>query len=313
MITVRCSFREFKLVPTEECVAIFRYQLAIVAKRYGMLIHEFVVMSNHFHIVLTDPGGAMPDFTRDLNSGVARALNALARDRENVFSTERPNFVRCVGDEAEIGESIADRCVYTLVNPVAAGLVRRAKEWPGATSWAMEYGRPVSVKRPAIKFFGKKRPKEVELVLTRPSGFDESMSDAEVRAEIRARVREKEVEVLEEHRKKGQPFVGVAAVRAQSRLQRPATPHGKDIDDVTLTIVARNKWAAIAAKQQVKEFTNRYREALKRWKAGEHDVVFPYGTWRMARYFGVQVEDAWGSGIPRPPTPPPSGGTAAAA
>jgi len=307
MVTVRCSFRECKLLPDALCIAIFLYHLAEVAKRYQIEIHDFVVMGNHYHIVLTDPRGALPDFTRDLNSAVARALNYAHKARENVFSTERPCFVRSVGDPEEIFSSIADRCVYTLVNPVAAGLVRRAKNWPGATSWAMEYGRPIVVKRPDLKFYGKKREVELELVLTRPSGFDASMSDAEVRAEIRARVRAEELRILEEHRKEGRGFVGEAAVRAQSRLHRPSTPHGKRVKAVKPTVSARSKWAAIAAKQQVRAFRKRYREALRRWNAGERDVVFPFGTWRMARYFGVLVEDAWGSGVPRPPSTPPPG------
>ena len=192
--------------------------------------------------------------------------------------------------------------------------MRRAKEWPGATSWSLEYGRPLTVTRPDLKFYGKKRAKQATLVLTRPPGFDESMSDVEVREDIRAKAREKEAEVLERHQKQGKPFVGAAAVRAQSRLQKPSTPHGKGIKDVKPTVATRSKWHAIAAKQQVKEFRIRYREALKRWKSGDRTVVFPYGTWRMARYFGVLVEDAWNSGIPRPPdSPPPTSGIAAAA
>jgi hypothetical protein len=149
-------------------------------------------------------------------------------------------------------------------------------------------------------------------VLTRPPGFHESMSDAEVREVIRSRVREKEAEVLERHRREGKGFVGAAAVRAQSRLAKPATPHGKGVKDVKPTVSARSKWHAIAAKQQVSEFTIRYRKALKAWKAGDRTVVFPYGTWRMARYFDVLVEDAWGSGIPRPPTDWRTTATAAA-
>jgi putative transposase len=312
MVTVRCPFQEFKLVPTETTTTALFFHLAECAIRYGIQIHDFCFMSNHYHLVLTDPQGRLPDFMRDFNSAVARVLNYVAGARENVFSTERPCFVRSVGDEEEIAQSLTDRCVYTLVNPVEAGLVRRAKEWPGATSWAMEYGRPITVKRPDLKFYGKKRPKELQLVLTRPPGFDESMSDAEVREVIRSRVREKEAEILERHRKEGKGFVGAAAIRAQSRLAKPATPHGKGVKDVKPTVSARSKWHAIAAKQQVTEFTIRYRKALKAWKAGDRTVVFPYGTWRMARYFDVLVEDAWGSGVPRPPIDWRTNATAAA-
>ena len=61
--------------------------------------------------------------------------------------------------------------------------------------------------RPDLKFHGKNRVKQFRLVLTRQPGFDESVSDAEVREVIRAKVREKEAEVLERHHREGKPFV----------------------------------------------------------------------------------------------------------
>lgn len=32
-----------------------------------------------------------------------------------------------------------------------------------------------------------------------------------------------------------------------------------------------------------------YREALERWQQGEHEVVFPYGTWWMVNVHGACV------------------------
>jgi REP element-mobilizing transposase RayT len=155
MVTVRCPFQEFKLVPTETTTMAVFFHLAECAIRYGIQVHDFVFMSNHYHLVLTDPQGRLPDFMRDFNSAVARVLNYVAGARENVFSTERPCFVRSVGEEEAIAQSLTDRCVYTLVNPVEAAysgasghLVRRI--WApgpvhlGSGSGATMFGAVVS-------------------------------------------------------------------------------------------------------------------------------------------------------------------------
>jgi REP element-mobilizing transposase RayT len=88
MVTVRCPFQEFKLVPIETTTMALLFHLAECAIRYGIQVHDFCFMSNHYHLVLTDPQGRLPDFMRDFNSAVARVLNYVAGARENVFSTE---------------------------------------------------------------------------------------------------------------------------------------------------------------------------------------------------------------------------------
>jgi REP element-mobilizing transposase RayT len=39
-----------------------------------MLIHEYKVMSNHYHLVLTDVRGQLPEFMGWLNKYVAKAI-----------------------------------------------------------------------------------------------------------------------------------------------------------------------------------------------------------------------------------------------
>ncbi len=61
--------------PSKATTAIFSYVLAVAAERYGILIHAFCVLSNHFHVVLTDVHARLPEFHRDLDALVARAVN----------------------------------------------------------------------------------------------------------------------------------------------------------------------------------------------------------------------------------------------
>ena len=76
LVTRRCSQRQFLLKPSEITNAIFKYVLAVAARRYHIQVHAYCVLSNHFHLVVTDPGARLPAFAQMLASLVARAMNA---------------------------------------------------------------------------------------------------------------------------------------------------------------------------------------------------------------------------------------------
>jgi hypothetical protein len=56
-------------------------------------------------------------------------------------------------------------------------------------------------------------------------------------------------------------------------------------------VASRNKWARLEALQRCKQFATDYREAWRRWCAGVRDIVFPAGTYLMARRFDVAVAE----------------------
>lgn len=56
-------------------------------------------------------------------------------------------------------------------------------------------------------------------------------------------------------------------------------------------VACRNKWACIEALQRCKQFVEDYRDTWCRWCAGARDVLFPAGTYLMARRFDVAVAE----------------------
>ncbi len=48
-------------------------------------------------------------------------------------------------------------------------------------------------------------------------------------------------------------------------------------------VAGRNKWKRIEALERLREFLTAYREAWRRLRDGVRDVVFPAGTWLLAR------------------------------
>lgn len=283
LVTRRCSERRFFLRPCEVTNAIFLYLLAVAARRYGILVHAWCVLSNHYHLVVTDPGARLPDFHRYLDGLVARAVNCSLGRWESFWDPDSYSAVRL-----ETPEAILEKIVYTLANPVAAGLVAHGKEWPGLWSDPALTGTVIEVKRPEI-FFRKKgsMPASATLKLTPPPAF---ARDAGYVERVRARLGEAEATAAAELRKARRFFLGAKAVLKQKPFSRPAP--GEPRRELNPRVACPAKWKRIEALQRLTEFGRAYRDALAAWRAGARDVVFPAGTWLMRVLHGVPCATA---------------------
>lgn len=307
-VTVRAISRTFRFVPDIRTLETLERAFFSIAQDYedSIEIHEFLFMSNHFHMMLTDVHGLLPDFMRDLNSYLARALNADRGTRGSNIEKGH-NVVRIEDDDA--GVSLA---VYTLANPPAADLVERAEDWRGLSSLDMEYGDVRVSHRPDHGLW-RARPKEragkaagesgrahymgrskygetVRLRLVRPPIHPE-LSDRELRALIRKRL-EAKVEMLRRERG-NRSVLGWDRVIKQSFMATPET--SEELFGKAPVVAARSQWAKREAEQCNRQFVAEYEEARDRHCAGDHEAEFPYGTWLMRRrYTKVRCR-------PRPP------------
>jgi REP element-mobilizing transposase RayT len=277
MVQRRVVHRLFYLKPTKSMFAIFAYCLAYAAQKVGVLIHEFIVMSNHYHIVLSDPNGQLPKFQQILNSFVARATNASHR-RVGTF-WENESFT---APELPEDADVVDKCVYVLANPCTADLVERAREWPGLSSWKLDYGNSIVTTRPS--FFGEDMPATLELEIVRPPVMPE-LSDQQLRAEIRRRTIEREQKLMVERKAAGRTVMGVEAVLRQSIDDRPRTRDERF--GTRPTVSTRSVWAREACLQRNADWLCRYRDALTRYVQGIRDALFPFGTYLMKVRFSV--------------------------
>jgi putative transposase len=230
MVTRRCSERRFFLLPELFVTQTFEYLLGHFSQKYGIAIHAFVAMSNHYHLVVTDVEGRLPDFERDFNSMLARALNWHWKRWEAFWDRESYSGVKLLEDQ-----DVISKIGYVLANPVKARLVGRAREWEGATSAGMAFGHRRRIQRPD-RFFREEStmPEEVDLVLTRPAGF-EGLNDREVLELVRAEVGRREAL----HREKGMARK-MREVFEQEWWECPASfdPRRK----LRPTVAGKNKW-----------------------------------------------------------------------
>jgi putative transposase len=275
LVTRRCSERRFFLRPDPVVVQIFEYLLGLLATQYGIRIHAYVMMSNHYHLVVTDTDGRLPDFQRDFNSLLARSVNAFRGRWESFWDRRSYSGVKLLN-----GEDVIDSMAYTLANPVKARLVNRARQWLGATSAGMVFGRARQITRPK-KFFSEDMPTVVELEIVRPGCFA-GLSDAEVLAWLEGDVSRREAEHAKLGKAMGMTRVLQQDWRASSEsfeLRRQLQP----------TIKGRDKWARIEALQRSKAWLRSYKDALARFVAGERDVGWPAGTWWMCARLGCRL------------------------
>jgi hypothetical protein len=240
-------------------------------------------MSNHIHIVLTDPEARLPEFMRNLNSLVARAVNAsLGRSETFWDSTKSYSAVEPIAPE-----DLVDKAAYVVGNPVQAGLVRRAREWPGVWSDPDEIGAPATeVRRPDV-FFSDcgPMPEKAMLQLTPPPGYP-----SDFRADVVRRLAEREREASAKMAAEGRSFLGAQRVRAQRTTDRPKSR--EDIGGLNPRVAARDKWKRIEALVKLVEFRAAYREARAKLQRGVRDVIFPAGTYWLRVAHGVRCAPA---------------------
>jgi putative transposase len=278
LVTRRCAGRQYFLKPSKVAKEVFLYVLALAAHRYGIELHAYCVLSNHYHLVVTDPLAQLPAFEQYLDSLVGRALNALLDRDEDFWGPRSFSAVTLVAPR-----DIVDKAAYTLANPVAAGLVRSAHRWPGLWSAPETVGAgEVRVRRPR-HFFDPAGglPDSVALRLTTPPGFPTAEA---FRGQLATALAEREAKAVQTVTR----FLGVARVLAQRTTDRATSREPRW--GLNPRVAARDKWKRIEALGRLVDFLTSYRNALRAWREGRDDAIFPAGTYLMRVMHGAVCE-----------------------
>jgi REP element-mobilizing transposase RayT len=279
LITRRCFQRQL-LLRASGASEIFLYVLSVAARRFGMRVHAFCVLSNHFHLVVTDPGARLPAFEQYLGSLVARAVNASLGRWESFWAPGSYSAV-ALGTPCDI----LDKAAYALANPVAAGLVRRAREWPGLWSDPALIGRKAIIAERPKAFFRADglMPARTELLLQAPPGF---ASPEDFAGQLVTALNELEAR----HAPEGRSFLGPAWVNTQSPWAKPAAREPRR--QMNPRVGARDRWKRVETLMRLATFLAQYRQACRAWTSGVRDVLFPAGTYALRVVHGVLCEAA---------------------
>ena len=282
MLSRRVRGRVFLLRPCRQTNRIVGYVVAVMEKRWSIQVHALTVMSNHWHVCLTDPGGHIVEFQRDCHQFIARALNACHGEFESVWASSEPTS-RVEGEEPD---DLVGRIAYTMANPVEAGLVRYGKSWPGLRrAWP---SKPLVFRKPSKFFRGQEQggrwPAQAVLELHRPPGYEE-LADDELAGLIEGIIEAREETFRRQYDADGRSFMGRRRVLEQSRYDRPRTREPRF--GISPRVACRNKWLRIERLRANKRWSGEYLAALTHWCDGARDVTFPAGTYQMRVVHGV--------------------------
>jgi len=131
--------------------------LAVAMPRYGVQVHAYCLLGNHFHLLLFSESGRLSDAMRFLGGRFTQRINY--RD-----SRDGPVFRGRFASVAVTSDAhLARASRYIHRNPVEAGLVAHPWEWPWSSARAyLGLARPPTWLRtdPILEMFGPNEPRQ---------------------------------------------------------------------------------------------------------------------------------------------------------
>ncbi|MGK3984853.1 transposase [Sorangium sp. So ce136] len=288
LITRRVLRRHFLFRPDGAINQFLVYALAVSARRYGVEVHALCAMSTHLHLVVTDVQGVLPRFLQFFHRIVALGTKVLRKWEGPVWDHEATSVVRLLTRAA-----VVEKIAYVLANPVAAGLVPYAREWPGVKVDVGEIGRGMlHASRPSAYLDPENPqwPEEVVLPLALPPTVEQHTAE-EFRCEVAAELERQEAEAHAEVTRQGRHFVGAERAGEVSPYERVTSFEAVRGRNPTFAVGREQGGAWKTAAGAVRAFRAAYRAALESWRAGIRNAVFPAGTWWMRMFHGVNVSD----------------------
>ena len=116
----------------------FTSVLGNVCKSYNWVCHAYCLMSNHYHLLIETPDANLSRGMRQLNGVYTQAFNRAHGQAGHVFQGRYKAIL------VEKDSYLLELSRYIVLNPVRAGMVASAKDWP----WSSYRATVGEVKRP---------------------------------------------------------------------------------------------------------------------------------------------------------------------
>lgn len=293
LVTLRAQDGVFHARPSPAVNRIMAFCLAHAAQQFNIRVHAFVFMSNHFHLVVTDMEEQLGDFMHWLDLFTAKCLNVVNGRRGKVWDIDGYNDVKlCDAD------SVLEKILYVMANPVAAALVRKPSQWPGFISLPRHYeGTVFDIERPRVFFRqeGKSQkasvvPPRAKLELTVPPQF-EKMSGAEFRKLLSEKLKGEVENLHESHHLNGKKFLGKEGVVAMPADHRPPSEKATLEREIIPHFACSDKEFRKKYTEQFKAFWRDHREAYRSFRKGDRTVEFPAGSYWWPRHAAARRKE----------------------
>ena len=102
----------------------FLSYLESAVDRYGVVIHAYCLMDNHYHALIETPKGNLSQIMRHINGAYTTYFNTKRRRAGHLF---QGRFKAILVDRDEYATTLSR---YIHLNPVRAGMVALPEEYP---------------------------------------------------------------------------------------------------------------------------------------------------------------------------------------
>ena len=283
LLTNRTEQAELLMIPTPEAVDIIGGVIGRYQKLHRVEIYELKILSNHYHMLASQPDGEIWKFMTDVNREIAKRINKL-NNREGRFWGGRYK------DQVVLEESDQLKAyAYIKTNATHHSLVEKPEDWPGLSSYNCQ-GKGFPFLNNSAYFFAKLRDKNT-LKEDFTSYYNIEISELPCLKKFSAnecktlkstQVRERLEEIYEKNQK---GFLGVERLLSQAFGAKP-----KNVKKSSKGAFYSGSALAIrAARELYKELCSAYKEASERFRLGELEVEFPDFTFKPPLHYYPKV------------------------
>jgi len=280
-VTNRTIQGRFLLRPSSELNKLIVGVLGRAQRLYGVEIHACVVLSNHYHLLVTvESAYQLARFMAYFQGNLAKEAGRLHQWR-GPFWHRRYQHVLVSNEEA----AQVNRLRYILGNGCKEKLVASPLEWPGVSSvQALLFGselRGVWIDRtrkhrasvgaglePRSEFH------ESEIVILTPLPCWRDLAPSLLRKRVHELVAEIETVTDAHHRAEGTQPLGARLAQLQDPHERPVESKRSPAP----MFHCASKEARNLLREAYASFCVTYRMAARRWQKGKPDTGFPDGA-----------------------------------
>ena len=126
-ITARCINREWFNLPMEAVWEIFCSEICKAIKEKNLVVHSFVLMSNHFHLIASTP---LANISECMHQIMTNSSRRLTRHGNRINETFAGRHHKCVLDSYYY---YLNAYKYNYRNPVEAGLTGSVEDYKFTT------------------------------------------------------------------------------------------------------------------------------------------------------------------------------------
>ncbi|MCG9968460.1 transposase [Pelotomaculum terephthalicicum JT] len=101
----------------------FKDYLKAAKQKYGIIIHSYVLMSNHYHLILETPDGNLSKVMHNINSSYSTYLNIRRKRSGHLFQGRYKAIL------VDKDNYLIELSRYIHLNPVRAGIVKQPEDY----------------------------------------------------------------------------------------------------------------------------------------------------------------------------------------